>query len=179
MSKLKEQSKVSRKQIEQKIIHQLMCSELWHHAQTIGITISQTVEWNTIPIIEAAWDQGKKICVPKSNPINHQLDFYSIDSFEEVEVAYYDLLEPITDITMQMEKEAIDLMIVPGIVFDTYGFRIGFGGGYYDRFLADYPNETCSLLSEDQLMDKLPAQLHDIPINYLITERGIQKRKIS
>lgn len=175
---LNEQSKEDRKKIEQHLINQLLQSKLWHKAKTVGITISQAIEWNTRPIIQEAWNQGKIVCVPKSYPTDRKLIFYKIDSFEQLETAAYGLLEPIVEKTKQLKKERIDLLIVPGMVFDKYGYRIGFGGGYYDRFLTDFPNETCSLLCKKQLIDRLPSESHDIPINYLITEIGVQKSKM-
>lgn len=177
LSRLKKQPIIEKKRIERELTEQLIGSPLWNRANMIGITISQSLEWNTKIIIKTAWEQGKVICVPKTNPLNYKLVFYVINSFEDVENAYYGLLEPIIDQTIPVKKEEIDLMIVPGVVFDSFGFRIGFGGGYYDRFLTDFRNETCSLVSIQQLVEKLPNESHDVPVNYLVTEKGIQKRK--
>lgn len=178
MLQLKNQSAKEKQQIEQLLLHQLTQSDLWHKAKTIGITISMDLEWDTKEIIKEAWIQNKTVCAPKSNPNNHQLAFYTIDTFQQVEQSSYGLLEPIPALTTKVNQMKIDLMIVPGIVFDLYGFRIGFGGGYYDRLLMDFPHKTCSLVSEKQLVDQLPSESHDIPIHYLITEKGILKGKV-
>ncbi|WP_226376843.1 5-formyltetrahydrofolate cyclo-ligase [Oceanobacillus halotolerans] len=162
-----------KKQIEEKLLANLVNSPLWKSAKVIGITVSQGFEWNTKPIIEAAWKSEKSVCVPKCIPDEKKLMFYQINSFEQLEVVYYSLLEPIPDDTIFIPKKEIDLLVVPGLVFDKNGYRIGFGGGYYDRFLADFPNKTVSLLSTLQLIDRINADQYDLPVHHLITENGM------
>lgn len=170
---LKSQSETKRKQIEEELTEQLIHSTFWENAAVIGITMAQGFEWDTKSIIEIAWAQGKVVCVPKCSPQDKLLNFYKITSFNELEVVYYNLLEPIPEITENVLKEQIDLLMVPGLLFDREGFRVGFGGGYYDRFLADFPNTTVSLLCEEQLVSQLPKESFDIPVEYLITEKNI------
>ncbi|UTW69923.1 hypothetical protein KHA80_03360 [Anaerobacillus sp. HL2] len=71
--------------------------------------------------------------------------FYEINSFADVENSFFHLREPIISDTVQINKHEIELLIVPGLVFDKQGYRIGFGGGYFDR-LTDYNQLTLSLL---------------------------------
>lgn len=174
--KLESTSIEERKKIEQSISETLLSSAVWQQAKVIGITISQGIEWDTKSIIRKAWQQGKTICVPKSYPQEHKMVFYKINSFTQVVKQYGNLLEPIPQCTERMKKSQIDLLIVPGLLFDQWGFRIGFGGGYYDRFLSDFPNETLSLLSRSQLVDKIPTEVYDIPVNCLIMENEIIKQ---
>ena len=107
-------------------------------AANIGVTISRFPEVDTQPIIEAAWKWENKIAVPKCIRETKEMDFRLLTSFDELETVYMDLLEPIVEQTESMGKEEIDLQIVPGVVFSNEGYRIGFGGGYYDRYLKDY-----------------------------------------
>ena len=172
---LKNISKRERNIIEQKLKKHLMNSDLWKQATTIGITMAKGFEWRTKPIIEEAWRQGKQVCVPKCDPEEKKLTFYQLQEYEQLEIVYYQLLEPNPEKTTKVEKSQIDLLIVPGIVFDEQGFRIGFGGGYYDRFLADFPNENVSLVSTQQLLDHVPSESFDIPVNHIITENGMFK----
>lgn len=175
IQKLKAKSQEEKMRIEFNITKTLLNSKLWKQSQTIGITISQHVEWNTKRIINEAWNQGKSICVPKSYPKEHKMTFYKINTYNQVENQYHDLLEPIPEKSEEICKNKIDLLIVPGLLFDKAGFRIGFGGGYYDRFLIDFPNETLSLLSKLQFVDKIPTETYDIPVNYLIVEDELIK----
>src|SRR5699024_2540050 len=172
---LKNISERERNTIEQKLKRHLINSDLWKQATTIGITMTKGFEWRTKPIIEEAWRQGKQVCVPNCNPEERKLTLYQLQEYEQLEIVYYQLLEPKPEKTKKVEKSQIDLLIVPGIVFDEQGFRIGFGGGYYDRFLTDFPNENVSLVSTQQLLDHVPSESFDIPVNHLITVNGMFK----
>ncbi|RKQ18863.1 5-formyltetrahydrofolate cyclo-ligase [Oceanobacillus bengalensis] len=173
IEKLKALSGEERERTESNLLHYLTTSESWNQSETIGITVSHGFEWNTKAIIEAGWKHGKIICVPKCFPKEKKMVFYKLEHFDQLEVVYYNLLEPKPEETMEIEKQEMDLLIVPGVVFDKEGYRIGFGGGYYDRFLTDFQNITVSLLHSIQRLEGLPVEAHDLAVNYLITEKGI------
>nr|WP_231495807.1 5-formyltetrahydrofolate cyclo-ligase [Paucisalibacillus sp. EB02] len=172
---LKKLTPEQKSEINVQLQHQLFQSDLWRQAKTIGVTISRGFEWDTHRIIEVGWEQGKTIAVPKCDPKGKSLEFYQLHSFDELETVYYNLLEPKPVEQNRIHKEVMDLIIVPGIVFDQNGYRIGFGGGYYDRFLNSYEGTTVSLLSKTQLMDITPFESFDIPVKHLLTEDGFQK----
>lgn len=155
----------------------LMSSSLWKKSKTIGITYSQPLEWDTSKLIKLAWSQGKKVALPRCIPDSRQLDFFIINSFDQLENVYQELLEPVEVIENKVRKNDIDLLIVPGLLFDCYGYRIGFGGGYYDRYLTNYKNITLSICSSAQLIKEIPREPYDIPVDYLVTEDGIQRTK--
>lgn len=175
ISELKNIDIQEKKAVEQNLTEQLVQSDFWICAETIGITISQNFEWNTRPIIEAAWDAGKKVCVPKCQPSKKLLTFYKFESYDQLETVYYNLLEPKPREDLRVVPSEIDLLIVPGVLFDRRGFRIGFGGGYYDRFLSHFPNNSIALASSKQVIDQLPTDAYDQPVQHLITERGLIK----
>lgn len=161
-------------QIEKQMHELLFSSDMWKKARTIGVTIHQAgVEWDTEVIIKQAWKEGKIVAVPKCIHKDRSMQFYDFRSFDELEVVYFNLKEPIPREDRLINKHAIDLLIVPGVVFDREGFRIGFGGGYYDRFLVDYRHVTVSLASTVQLIEEVPKETHDIAVQLLITEEGI------
>lgn len=167
---LKSLSIKDQKEIEKKLHHRLFQEDIWKQAKTVGVTVSQAMEWDTNTIIEKAWAQGKNVAVPKCIPESKKMQFYEITSFDQLEIAYFNIQEPIPKLTKIVKKESIDLLIVPGLVFDRRGYRIGFGGGYYDRFLMNFINYTVSILSNRQLLDEVPKESHDLPVQYLITE---------
>lgn len=177
LTKLTSLPEVRKKQIEKKLSRNLFNSKLWKKANVIGLTCSTEIEWNTMPIIQKAWSEGKGVAVPKTDSTKSTMKFYLIKNEGQLKVGYGNILEPIIELSRFIDKFEIDLLIVPGIVFDKYGYRIGFGGGYYDRFLTNFTNETVSLLSSKQLVDKLPIEKHDINVQYLITETGLYKVK--
>ncbi|WP_047984129.1 5-formyltetrahydrofolate cyclo-ligase [Ornithinibacillus californiensis] len=172
IAQLKKLSNEENHQVEENLLRNLISSIYWKRATTIGVTISRGFEWDTRRIIEAGWEQGKKIVVPKCFPDDKKLVFYQLHNFDELESVYYNLLEPKPLEENKVAKNLIDLVIVPGIVFNLDGYRIGFGGGYYDRFLQNYSGETLSLLSDKQIMDHIPVESHDIAVHHLISESG-------
>jgi|SRR5699024_481628 len=173
ISYLKGINKSQKQYIEKQLLFWLTQFNYWKHASTIGITASQKIEWDTNIIIETAWSQNKKVYVPKCYPEKKQLVFYKLDNFDQLENGYANILEPNPNVTSSVNKTQIELLLVPGILFDSRGYRIGFGGGYYDRFLQDYPNNTVSLASKHQVIEFLPNDPLDIPVQQILTEEGV------
>ncbi|WP_176483694.1 MULTISPECIES: 5-formyltetrahydrofolate cyclo-ligase [Bacillus] len=145
----------------------------WQDAKTIGITVSRFPEVRTDEIIEKAWNEGKKIAVPKCNPTSSTMDFYEIVSFHELEVVYFGLREPIVSKTKYVPPSEIDLIIVPGLIFDKEGYRIGFGGGYFDRYLQKFHGRKISLAFYTQVNEEVPRESFDIPVEAIITNEGV------
>ncbi|CEG27863.1 5-formyltetrahydrofolate cyclo-ligase [Bacillus sp. B-jedd] len=161
------------KDLSARIAGRLFEQPEWVNAKVVGITISRPPEVDTYAIISQAWLEGKMIAVPKCFPANRNMDFRYLTDFSQLESVYYGLKEPKEEMTGLALKEDIDLLIVPGVAFSTNGFRLGFGGGYYDRFLAGYSGKTVSLAFSCQLIDKLPVEVHDIPVGRIITEQRV------
>ena len=166
--KIKNLSQEDHKAISQDLFNQLVQTEKWQQASVIGLTMSDGLEWETRPIIEQAWKEGKKVAVPKAIKKGSQMDFRQIDSFDQVEAGFAGISEPDPDQTQSLAPEEIDLLVVPGRVFTPEGYRIGFGGGFYDRYLAKFDNPTISLVWQGQLTDNLPTDQYDLPVQKLL-----------
>ncbi len=128
---------------EQQITTLLFHSKLWKEAQTIGMVRAQSFELNTEPIMKKALSQGKKVVVPKTLP-ERQLNFYEVDENTTYQLSDFGIEEPMNNLVIA--KKDIDLILVPGLIFSKKGYRIGFGKGYYDRFLEDFSGKTCGLV---------------------------------
>ncbi|OZS78826.1 5-formyltetrahydrofolate cyclo-ligase [Tetzosporium hominis] len=146
-----------------------------HPFKTIAVTLSRFPEVDTSLLIKHFWQQEKTVCVPKSDGSTKQMQFYKINSWSDIEPGYKGILEPKVSSCESVAKSEIDCIIVPGVVFTFSGYRIGFGGGFYDRYLEDYSGVTCSLLASLQLEEQLPIEQHDVAVQYLITEQNIIK----
>ncbi|WP_409289280.1 5-formyltetrahydrofolate cyclo-ligase [Peribacillus sp. SCS-37] len=153
----------------EEIRKRLFGEDFWSEARCIGITLSNFPEADTIEIIRKAWDTGKAVAVPKCIPDARQLDFRLLQSFDELETVFYGLKEPIPGLTTPVAAEDIDLMFVPGLAFDARGYRLGYGGGYYDRLLAGCSGLTVSLALDLQILDSVPKEVHDMPVSTIIT----------
>ncbi|WP_066192970.1 MULTISPECIES: 5-formyltetrahydrofolate cyclo-ligase [Gracilibacillus] len=162
---------VDRTFITESLHRHLYLTPAWKQATTIGITISKGLEWETQPIIEMSYLLGKKIVIPRTNPLTHEMNFHYYSQGDQLEQMWQNIYEPIANLPI-VEKTEIDLMIVPGIVFDKQGYRIGYGGGFYDRYLADYQGETLSLASDFQMVSQLMTEPHDQPVDQLVTNFG-------
>jgi 5-formyltetrahydrofolate cyclo-ligase len=156
-----------------KVAQQLFQNDEWMEASTVAITVSKAPEVDTFQIIRKGWEQGKRVVVPKCEPKTRRLDFRELKRFSELESVFYGLLEPIVSETNTVSSGEIDLVVVPGLAFDENGYRLGFGGGYYDRFLANYHGKTISLAFKDQIVSDIPIESHDIPVGKIITSEGV------
>lgn len=155
------------------VAQQLFQNDEWMEASTVAITVSKAPEVDTFQIIRKGWEQGKRMVVPKCEPKTRRLDFRELKRFSELESVFYGLLEPIVSETNTVSAGEIDLVVVPGLAFNKDGYRLGFGGGYYDRFLANYHGKTISLAFKDQIVSDIPIESHDIPVRKIITSEGV------
>lgn len=153
------------------LLERLLTSSLWQNAQSIGVTVSGPNEVNTKPIIKAAIMMGKKVYLPKTMP-EKQMVFLPYTGKEELIVSDFGIPEP--EYNALKIATDIDLMIVPGIAFALdSGYRVGFGGGYYDRFLANFTGEQVALVPSAMRFDNpiWETEDTDIQIKNLITSR--------
>jgi len=158
-------------QYSYEIARRLYDHPYWKEAETLGITVSNIPEVDTWQIIRRAWQEGKKVAVPKCLPKSRDMDFREITSFKQLEQVYSGLYEPKPGDTPYIQKGQIELLLVPGLAFTKDGYRLGFGGGYYDRYLQGYTGQKISLAFSIQLCEQLPIQDHDLPVDHIITER--------
>jgi 5-formyltetrahydrofolate cyclo-ligase len=156
-----------------KIACRLYEDNAWKQSKVIGITISKQPEVDTYQIIRKAWEVGKQVVIPKCEPLDKTLSFRILNEFSQLESVYYGLFEPIVEITKEVAAEDIDLIIVPGLAYTREGYRLGFGGGYYDRYLRNYCGKTLSLAFNDQLVPNFPIEEHDIPVTKIITNQEV------
>ncbi|HFK1761935.1 5-formyltetrahydrofolate cyclo-ligase [Bacillus wiedmannii] len=158
--------------LSEQIAFSLYAQKEWVEAKTIGITLSMENEVNTYPIIEKAWEEGKNVVVPKCNKGTRTMSFRQISNFDQLETVYMNLREPIPALTEEVGADEIDLQIVPGVAYTGRGERIGYGGGYYDRYLVHYKGKTLSLAYSFQMVEHIPVEPFDKNVEKIITEKG-------
>ncbi|MFU2029888.1 5-formyltetrahydrofolate cyclo-ligase [Bacillus wiedmannii] len=158
--------------LSEQIAFSLYAQKEWAEAKTIGITLSMENEVNTYAIIEKAWEEGKKVVVPKCNKGTRTMSFRQISNFDQLEIVYMNLREPILARTEEVNADDIDLQIVPGVAYTERGERIGYGGGYYDRYLVHYKGKTLSLAYSFQIVEHIPVEPFDKNVEKIITEKG-------
>ncbi|MBM7708336.1 5-formyltetrahydrofolate cyclo-ligase [Enterococcus lemanii] len=152
---------------EKQILALFFASKQWKEAQSVAVVKAVDFEFDTSKVMRQAFLEGKKVLVPKSLP-ERRLAFYEVDTQTEYTTTKFGVEEPLSNLFLP--KDEIDLIVVPGLLFSSRGFRIGFGGGFYDRYLADYQGKTCSLVFSEQLYDDWEVEEFDIPVQKIYTD---------
>lgn len=156
-------------QVAPALLAKLMALPQWQHAQTVGLTVSSPIEVPTEPIMRAALAAGKVVLIPKCMP-HRQMAFLPDPGAEQRITSSFGIPEPAYEATLVNNHP--DLLIVPGIAYakDTHA-RIGFGGGYYDRFLAQYDGPTVTLAAPVMVYDtaQWPVEPFDVLLDTILT----------
>ena len=140
-------------------------TEAYRNARTIYGYLPYNQEVRTTPMLEQAMADGKRIAVPKC--YGNEMRFIFMEDLSLVEKGYANIPEPIADGPIADDETALVLM--PGLAFDREGHRIGYGGGFYDKFLAAEPNHpTLALCYDFQMMDHLETEEYDIPVDTVL-----------
>ena len=140
-------------------------SQMYRDAKTIYGYLPYNQEVRTVPMLERALRDGKRVAVPKC--YGDEMRFIYMDDLSKVEKGYAGIPEPIADSPIAGDETALVLM--PGMAFDPQGHRIGYGGGFYDKFLAKEPNHpTLALCYDFQMLEKLETEEFDIPVDQVI-----------
>ena len=152
------------------LTERLLQHPFYQEAKVIASYLSFPHEFQTQELIEQALKDGKKVLIPKTYP-KGRMDFVVYNPQQLVKTSF-GLLEPQGDLEV-VDSSQIDLIHVPGLAFTTEGYRIGYGGGYYDRYLEHFTGHTLSTVYHYQVQDFIPED-HDIPVQeVLIDERNL------
>lgn len=154
---------------------QLLQSFSFTKDHLIGCTISRFPEPDTRALIEYFWQHSIPVAAPVSHPLTKEMTFYQIYSWGDVTEGYKGIWEPRVEPSRNVSNDQFTHILVPGVVFDRQGYRIGFGGGFYDRFLTNCTAETISLVFKEQLLSHQQVEAHDIPVKWLVTEHELIK----
>ena len=140
-------------------------TEQYRDAQTIYGYLPYNQEVRTVPMLERALADGKQVAVPKV--CGEDMKFIYLTDLNQVEKGYAGIPEPIADEPVANDPNALVLM--PGLAFDKEGHRIGYGGGFYDKFLAAEPEHpTVALCYDFQMVDQIPTDDYDIPVDCVL-----------
>ncbi len=143
-------------------------------AQVILLYSPIKCEPNTKAIAEAAIKAGKRIAYPVCDPETSVMTYRFVSSPSELILGTYNISEPASDAEDYVPAPyKHDICIVPAVCFDRAGFRIGYGKGYYDRFLSSFGGTTIGLAMSEMVVNKLPRGRFDRSVDLIITEKGV------
>ncbi len=152
------------------IYNHLISSSEYLGSKTILCYVSTNFEIDTINFLNFALLDNKNIFVPKCDE-NYNIKFYNITALSQLSVGKYSILEP--DLSRPQLLDATDaLCIVPGLCFDSTGYRLGYGKGYYDRFLKDFNGKSIGLCYSYNVEPSIPHDKYDVKTDLVLTENG-------
>ncbi len=159
-----------KKNFDNAIHNKFFKSKFYSQCKNIFVYISYDSEIDTKTLIERALKYGKNIYVPRTNYETKLMEAVKIVSLENLIEDKHGILEPKED-ELATNLDNIDLIIIPGVAFDKSGGRMGYGGGFYDRYLNKCKKDMhkISLAYDFQILDYIPMDNHDIKVDYIIT----------
>ena len=145
-------------------------------AKTILLYMSTKIEVSTEKLIEAAWQDGKSVAVPRCVPNTRNIQFYYINSFDQLHVGAFSVREPSEKLPV-LRKFDSSLLIVPALMVDSRGYRLGYGKGYYDRFMSNFKGQTVALCYTNDFLQQMYHGRFDRTVDVVVTERWIKSIK--
>ena len=162
------------------IVKKLTEMEEIRRASTLMVFLSFGSEVHTDDLISWGWDAGKRIVVPLCCPETRELMPCRIDGLDELETGHYGIREPKASHLQPVLQREIDAVLVPAVAFDRRGCRVGYGGGYYDRFLPGCPQAAkIGAAFARQIIAAIPADPYDVTVDRIVTEKGVISLGIS
>lgn len=151
-----------------KVIENIQLLDAFRQAETAALYKAIGGEVDLEPLFEICWTLKKRTAIPVFNSQTRLYEMAEITESTEFTIGNYGIAEPVAPNIMELET--IDLMAVPGVGFDLSGNRLGRGGGYYDRMLAGFHGTAAGIGFDFQVVDAVPVDPHDLPVDYLVTE---------
>ena len=168
LQEMKALSQEQKQAMDRALTEHFLQHPFYQKAKTIATYLSFPHEFQTQELIEQALKDDKKVLIPKTYP-KGRMDFVVYDP-QQLKKTSFGLLEPQGDLEV-VDASQIDLIHVPGLAFTTEGYRIGYGGGYYDRYLEHFSGNTLSTIYPCQIQDFIPEN-HDIPVQEVLIDEG-------
>jgi 5-formyltetrahydrofolate cyclo-ligase len=167
-------SEQERSVLDDRITQKLLATSEYAEATTVLTYVSVSSEVSTRMFIESALRDGKTVAVPRCLP-GHCLEFVAITSLDQLIAAPFGLLEPPKELPALTEEQMdASICIVPALLVDTKGYRLGYGAGFYDRFLSTYPGKKICLAYQQNLSQTmLPHTEFDVAVDMVITESDV------
>ena len=165
-------SEAQRQAYAQRMLEHLTQWERFRSLTLLHTFLSLPEEPCTQEIVEYCWQAGKKVAVPIVEKGVTTLEHSLLSSWSHVEAGPLGILQPKLEFRETVSLEQIALILVPGLAFDRQGGRLGYGGGFYDRFLPQTQGFRLGVAFHFQLLEQVPQSQHDLPMDGILTEEG-------
>ncbi len=133
-------------------------------------------EIDVSPLAEAAFAAGKKVAFPRSDKETHTMRYHFVNSLDELHRDTYGILEPPVDAPVYdpEHENGSAVCFVPGLLYDKSGFRLGYGKGFYDRYLSAFSGGKIGVIYSDYILPSVPRGRYDVSVDILLTEKGVK-----
>lgn len=157
-----------------KICRSAMALAGYRYAECVLMYAPTENEIDVMPIALDALQKGKKVAFPKCNKENHTMKYYIVSSVDDLTPDAYGIREPSDDLPLyDPESDMPAICFVPALVFDRNGCRLGYGKGFYDRYLSSFNGNIVGVVYSDFILPRVPRGRFDVRINILLTEKGV------
>lgn len=179
LQKRAEFSREQRREMDRDIVEGIIHSPLFQNASMLLVYAPLENEINLLPLASMARKRGIPVAFPRCDKAANEMQFYILPEGQKLSPGAYGIPEPPEDAPLCVPDERA-LCIVPALSYDLEGNRIGYGKGYYDRYLATFRGRTLGVTYAAMLLRSVPTEAYDIPVHWLFTERGVYDcRKIA
>ena len=160
-------------ELDKRLSQKFLSLPEYEECKVLFIFVSSPIECDTSAIISRALSDGKRVAVPKCRERSGYMDFYFITSFSQLSPGKFSIPEPDPELCEQATDFSSGLCVVPGLCFDYMGYRVGFGKGYYDRFLNVFKGISAGICYSRFVEKELPRGTYDKKTDILVTEKYI------
>ncbi len=159
--------------LDRKIKNRLLNMWAIRQVDTVLCYVSTDIEVDTREFITALLQMGKRVAVPRCEDGKTEMNFYYINSLDELSSGSFGVDEPDPQKCVMVGKTEGSVCIVPAFMFDKSGYRLGYGKGYYDRYLSGYKGNTIGICYDDNIVDELYHGKYDRTVRLVVTEKEI------
>lgn len=159
-----------KERLDGRIFRRLTGLREYGNCRTVLTYVSKPIEVDTLSLIHAALAQGKRVAVPRCVEGSRKMEFYLIRSMEDLTPQSFGVLEPIRERCRLLTDFRGCFCVVPAFAYDRAGYRLGYGAGYYDRFLSRFPGPKVGLVYSHDIHGRLWHGRYDVPVDLVVTD---------
>lgn len=178
-AKRREMPQQEREKRSRRIMEAVAQTEAYSRCELLLVYIAAKAEVETAELIARARSDGKQVACPRCGPSEGEMHFYVVREPEDIEEGSYGIMEPVPSRCEPIDESDTQraLCIVPALACDEDGYRIGYGKGYYDRFLARFRGRSAVVCYESNVVERVPRGEYDRAAEYIVTEEGAKAAK--
>ena len=162
---------------DEAVCRSFISSATYRFATVLLLYAPKPDEVDVLPIALQALDDGKRVAFPRCIPDTHDMTFHFVSSLSQLVSGSYGLREPSPDLEKyDRSSPETAAYLIPALVYDLMGYRIGYGKGYYDRYLSSFTGSKVGTVYSEYIVESLPRGRYDLSVDFIVTERGIRVR---